>query len=268
MHHRSISVILGILALSERAQSNRLRGYRRDDESQVGTINAIDDNITLPFDPDENDTPLERQSKSQVRIVGGTTSSIQPNFVMNLAIGERGFTFGGCGGTLISRCHVLSAAHCVAEGQLSKANALYINAYKPFANNDQIPFHFSAVESITVHPNYDISGLSSTTRDDIAIIGLSSCVDEHPFKEFFLQSIMQLADHRFMINMYEGRSVRLSGFGRKNQDPNETFSDVLQSVEVPYIPYEVCKDRFYGKDLGLDEVCAGRWDGGKDACQG
>ncbi|CAJ1935347.1 unnamed protein product [Cylindrotheca closterium] len=30
----------------------------------------------------------------------------------------------------------------------------------------------------------------------------------------------------------------------------------------------MCKERFYGEHLHRDEVCAGRWDGGKDACQG
>lgn len=207
---------------------------------------------------DPEPLPMGKPKNSfETRIVGGYDSKQQKSFAMHLRYrSDNTWHFAGCGGTLISNCHVLTAAHCVANERAGLPDGVYINAWKPFRGNEKEPFHFSTVKSVQAHPDFD----DSTNVHDIAVMTLNICADTEQFP------IMSLADQEYLDDIDNGDWVSVSGFGRVAVDDTKPVEE-LQRVEVPFIDQPSCKE-FYGDRIEEDMICAGHKKGGRDSCQG
>ncbi|GKY90669.1 hypothetical protein MPSEU_000040300 [Mayamaea pseudoterrestris] len=163
------------------------------------------------------------------------------------------YEFDGCGGSLVSDRHVLTAGHC-GKNRDPKLHLAYVQAHAPFAGNPGVPSHISKIVSYTIHPDFD----DVTNANDLSIVTLDKPVNVSSFK------MIRLAGP--YLNLWESEMVQVYGFGWTN-DVTRTLDPTLQTVQLPYIPYEKCQ-AYYGSHVQPDMICAGYKEGGHDACNG
>lgn len=209
--------------------------------------------------PDESE-----RIRPQSRIVGGQDAAPHSFYVMLLlySASHGGWLWSGCGGTLISDCHVLTAGHCNDFG--IPIGGVFVNAHRPMqgANfNAGQPYHFSHAEYVTVHPDYN----RNTNFADIAVVKMKDCLDPNQFQPAAL-AVHQDKYYRTRWNS-EQLMLKVMGFGATAEGRNDMTS-ILKEVTLPFIPRQDCQ-RFYGLDVQIDMICAGYTQGNiGDACHG
>jgi hypothetical protein len=192
------------------------------------------------------------------KIYGGVTAQPleAPYFVMMLSWNNSTskYEFDGCGGSLVSERHVLTAGHC-AKDRDPRTHAVYVQAYQPSqANNSGVPLHFSRIANYTIHPRFN----DTTNANDLSIVTLTTPVNKSSF------TLLRPAGP--YVTIWEGEQMQIYGFGYTNYTAR-TLLPTLQTVSLPFIPREKCKT-YFGSHIQDDMVCAGFQDGGHDACNG
>ncbi|XP_034609032.1 trypsin-3-like isoform X3 [Trachemys scripta elegans] len=166
------------------------------------------------------------------RIIGGYI--VAPHSSKYLVSLKRKTGFHFCGGSLVSRSWVLTAAHCKTEiNQMMIVAGEY--SLSTFEGTEQI-FRPSRM---VVHPDYS----SASKNADIMLIKQGAVVRE-------------------------GRFCQVSGWGYTTP-MGGTASDTLRSVRLPIISSGKCNSTAsYAGYITKNMICAGFNTGGKDACQG
>ncbi|OWZ20379.1 Serine protease trypsin-like protein [Phytophthora megakarya] len=189
------------------------------------------------------------------RIFGGSTAEIDKYlYIASLhSNGVKSKRF--CSGTLIASDLIMTAGHCLEH-------PMY-DVYVSLGSTNNMGGGSLKAETIHVrqafrHPLFNLASNFSTVSHDMALLKL-----ERPSKiEPARLSAADDSDNK------PGSMAKVLGWGLIN---NESYSDILQSVDIKLITNKECSKIFAeGKfDTIVDDsvICAGIGDG-KDACTG
>jgi len=155
-----------------------------------------------------------------------------------------------CGGSIISKKDILTAAHCT---QNTQPGDIYIWVGGHNKYNDPA-YVFKTVCSIKIHESYD----NNTYNYDVAILTLC---DELEFSEKIAPVCTPSAQS--LGYEYEGLDHVVSGWGLTSEDGD--VSQVLMETTVKTMKNEQCFD-MYGSQITNYMMCAYKL--GTDACQG
>ncbi|RYZ83326.1 MAG: serine protease [Proteobacteria bacterium] len=179
-------------------------------------------------------------------IVGGTDAIIgEFPYIVSLQMDGFGHF---CGGSLIKKNWVLTAAHCVGEN-ISHIS-IGLHNLKLTGGTEAI-----AVKRIIPHPGYVEGGIDY----DFALIELAADSAYAPVGLNTTELNVPLTGVPMMATV--------AGWGF-TKDTSYTIPDILQKVEVPLVAQDVC-NKAYNGNITDRMICAGYVDvGGKDSCQG
>ena len=179
------------------------------------------------------------------RIVGGKTATAPIPWQVAIRSCNKGNCVVGCGGTVLDRWTILTAAHCNIEADSMSIMVGQVNKNK--GKDIKI--------SKVINHNYT----ASTTMDnDISILKLATPLT-------LGKNIQAICLPSSTFNPAVGTTCFASGWGALKE--NGKGPAKLQYVGVPMVSFESC-NAAYKQTLTANYICAGFAAGGKDSCQG
>ncbi|CAH2094427.1 unnamed protein product [Euphydryas editha] len=242
------------------------------DDDKNGNVN-INSNRKLPdirYHRNLNLLPSQCGPVEGERIFGGNRTRLfeMPWMVLLTYDSARG-TKLSCGGTLITKWYVLTAAHCVSFlGSSLKLKGVILGEWDVRKDPDceriegelfcAPPIRNVQIDNIIAHPGYTPQVLA----DDIALIRLAEPAD---FSLDTMKPICLPTTPELQSEKLEGLQGVVAGWGATEDGLQ---SSVLLSVELPIITNKECQTIYNGSPQIFDsQLCAGG-EPDKDSCGG
>ncbi|KAK9977441.1 hypothetical protein ABG768_019255 [Culter alburnus] len=185
------------------------------------------------------------------KIVGGQ-NAVAGSWPWQVSIQSASFRGHFCGGSLINKDWVLSAAHCFQSSSLGTIGVYLGLQSLSGSNPNQV---YRTVSRFINHPSYN----NPSDDNDIALLQLSSSVT---FSDYIKPVCLAAAGSTFAA----GTESWVTGWGALQS--GGTAPDILQEVMIPIVSNSDCNNA-YGGGITSNMMCAGLLNqGGKDACQG
>ncbi|CRL05909.1 CLUMA_CG019129, isoform A [Clunio marinus] len=211
-------------------------------------------------------------AQTNYRIIGGRKARIHEfPWLVLLAYRHDDIVSFSCGGTLISKRYVLTAAHCVNQrdynlfsvriGEHTISKDIDCNNYKDNSTCSDLPVEDIEIESIISHKDFN----NENMINDIALIRLSRDV-ELSKKRINVRTIcLPVEESQQIDNIHdEFLNLTIAGWGLTENDRKQ--SDVLIKAKVPYLSNPSCikiydiKKRNYSTlkiEIKDSHMCAG-----------
>ncbi|XP_055846396.1 uncharacterized protein LOC129912255 [Episyrphus balteatus] len=244
-----------------------LRGccHRTAKSTNLKTSDYVSQTIDLTNLPNKNYGPvlndpscgisLAKQA-AQRRIVGGDDAGFGSfPWQAYIRIGS-----SRCGGSLVSRRHVVTAGHCVARATPRQVHVT-LGDYVINSAVEPLPAYTFGVRRIDVHPYFKFT--PQADRFDVSVLTLERPVH---FMPHIAPICLPEKNEDFL-----GKFGWAAGWGALNPG-SRLRPKTLQAVDVPVIENRIC-ERWHRQN-GINVViypemlCAGYRNGGKDSCQG
>eukprot|EP00002_Diphylleia_rotans_P008159 TRINITY_DN178_c0_g1_i8.p1 TRINITY_DN178_c0_g1~~TRINITY_DN178_c0_g1_i8.p1 ORF type:complete len:404 (-),score=65.59 TRINITY_DN178_c0_g1_i8:124-1335(-) len=152
-----------------------------------------------------------------------------------------------CGGSLINKRFVFTAAHC-SVGMSTSRVEVGLRNHNLYSNTEG---ETRSVSKINVHPRYDSNSMSY----DFAIWQLSSDSTVTPVQVISATSTISSP----------GQLATIAGWGTTSYEGS--LSSVLLKTQVPIVSNTDCATKL-NTPITDSMICAGLVEGGKDTCQG
>ncbi|MYW67288.1 trypsin-like serine protease [Streptomyces sp. SID8379] len=196
-------------------------------------------------------------------VIGGRQVQVSDSpWVVALSSRDR---FGGtragqfCGGVVVARSTVLTAAHCMSEDVLGVARG-EVRDLKVIAGRSDLGSDEGAeipVRGTWVNPDYD----RHTNSGDVAVLTLAT-----PLPEGYALPMADADDPAYR----PGTGAAVYGWGDTTGAGD--YPRTLRAARVQVLPDAVCQEAYPGSSDGTyvtsSMLCAGEQEGGRDACQG
>jgi secreted trypsin-like serine protease len=194
-------------------------------------------------------------------VVGGRPVDIADSpWVVALASRDR---FGGtragqfCGGVVVDRTRVLTAAHCLGPEALGPAGVADLAVIAGRADLRDGTGVEVPVRETWVSPAYD----RTTNAWDVGVVTLAEPLPEH-----YVIAVAGPGDPAYRA----GTPAAVYGWG--DVTGRGDYAVTLRSSQVEVLPDDVCRRAYpggpEGRYLADSMLCAGVGEGGRDACQG